>query len=147
VFEGLVVINKIKNDPALMKYVGQSTRSTEAAFAKCAAVIGAEQYKRMKRVRNDLGFHYQEGTVRNAVASQVAKVPDMSLSLSVGSDPLEWHYEPGDRIVDSAIVRDIFGIPEGTDVQKEVDNLIHEMQGVGDYLVQFAGYFIMENGT
>jgi hypothetical protein len=46
-----------------------------------------------------------------------------------------------------SVVRDIFAIPEGVDVQKEVDKLIHELQGVGDDLVQFAGYFIMRNAT
>jgi hypothetical protein len=145
VFEGLAVISKIKSNTELMKAVESSGRPTQVAFSKCAAVIGTERYKLMKRVRNDLGFHYLDETVRAAIASQSEKAPELPLSLSVGHDPLEWYYQPGDRIVDSAIVRDIFKISEGADVQKEVDGLIHDMQAVGDNLAEFSGYFVMEN--
>lgn len=71
----------------------------------------------------------------------------MNLSLSVGSDNLQWYYEPGDRIIDSFIIRDVFGIPEDADAVKEVDRLIHEMQDVAEHIATFAGYFIMEAAT
>jgi hypothetical protein len=147
VFEGLSVISKIKSEAELMKIVEGSSRPTKLAFKKCAAVIGTERYKLMKRVRNDVGFHYLDKTVRAAIASQKEKVPDLALFLSVGSETLEWYYQPGDRIIDSAIVRNVFEISEEADVQKEVDRLMHDMQTVGDYLAEFAGYFIMENAV
>jgi hypothetical protein len=147
VFEALTVINKIRNMPELMAIVDRSPAPTKAAFSRSAAVIGTEKYKHMKELRSGLGFHYLDHPVRGAIESQGKKVPDLQLSLSVGHDPLEWYYEPGDRIVDSAVVREIFKIPEGDDVQKEVDKLIHDIQSVGDDLAAFAGYFIMENAT
>ena len=100
----------------------------------------------MKALRSGVGFHYLDRPVRDAIYSQAQKAPDIQLALSVGHEPLEWYYEPGDRIVDSAVVRGIFNIPEGADVQTELDNLIHEIQSIGDDLTSFAGYFIMENG-
>jgi hypothetical protein len=145
VFEALTVINKIKDTPELMKIVDQSQKATQEAFRRCAAVIGTQKYKNMKELRSGLGFHYLDGPVRGAIESQGQKAPDIQLALSVGHDPLEWYYEPGDRIIDSAVVRGIFKIPEGADVQKEVDKLIHDIQSVGDDLASFAGYFIMEN--
>src|SRR5258708_28835728 len=105
VFEALTVINKIKITPELMKTVEQSAEVTQAAFHRCANVVGTEKYKRMKELRSGLGFHYLDKPVRDAIASQATKAPDVQLSLSVGHDPLEWYYEPGDRIVDSAVVR------------------------------------------
>jgi hypothetical protein len=147
VFEALTVINKIKETAELFRIVEQSTKPTVDAFQRCASVIGTEKYKRMKELRSGLGFHYLDKPVREAIASQATKAGDIQLSISVGHDPLEWFYEPGDRIIDSALVRGIFRIPEGADVQKEVDRLIHDIQAVGDDLAAFGGYFILENAT
>jgi hypothetical protein len=147
VFEALSVISKIKNTPELIAVVERSSKAIKEPFARCYAVIGTEKYKQMKALRSGLGFHYLDPPVREAILSQGQKAPDLQLSLSVGHDPLEWHYEPGDRIVDSAVVRGVFQIPEEADVQKELDTLIHDIQAVGDDLAVFAGYFIMEYGT
>src|SRR5712664_763420 len=147
IFEALTVVNKINSTPELKKAVDQSAPGTRAEFAKCMAVIGTTRYKQMKDLRSGFGFHYLDDPVRNAIASQAIKAPDLQLSLSVGSDPLDWYYQPGDRIIDSAVVRGIFEIPEGADVQKEVTGLIHDLQEVGDHVAQFAGYFIFEQAT
>jgi hypothetical protein len=147
VFEALTVISKIRNTPELMEIVQQSSDAIRAPFARCAAVIGTEKYKQMKALRSGLGFHYLDAPVREAILSQGQKAPDLQLALSVGHDPLEWYYEPGDRIVDSAVVRGVFKVPEEADVQKEVDKLIHDIQSVGDDLAQFGGYFVMEYAT
>lgn len=82
--------------------------------------------------------------MRDTIASQAERVPDVRLTLSVGSDNLQWYYEPGDRIIDSHVVRGVFGIPEDRNAVKEVDRIIHEMQGVTEKIASFAGYFIME---
>jgi hypothetical protein len=147
IFEALTVVNKINDTPELKKFVERSIPGIRAEFAKCVAVIGTKRYKQMKDLRNGFGFHYLGGPVQNAIASQAVKAPDVQLSLSVGSDPLDWYYQPGDRIIDSAVVRGVFEVPEGADVQEEVTRLIHDLQQVGDHLAQFAGYFIMEHAT
>ncbi len=145
VFEALAVINKINSTPELLAVVEKSAPETKRAFDRCAGVVGTEKYKKMKNLRSGLGFHYLDDPVRDAISSQAQKAPDIQLSVSVGQDTLEWYYEPGDRIVDSAVVRGVFKIPEGADVQKELDAIIHDIQSVGDDLASFAGYFIMEN--
>jgi hypothetical protein len=143
-FEALQVLNKINATPELLQVVQNCSQPTQAAFGRAIAVVGTNQYKFFKEVRNGLGFHYQPGTVRYTVQRQADRVPNVSLSLSVGYDNLQWYYEPGDRIVDSFIIRDVFGIPEDADAVKEVDRLIHEMQDVAEHIADFAGYFIME---
>src|SRR5229473_7612655 len=141
-FEALVVINKIRNDPALLKAVEACDRQTVASFNKVAARIGTAEYKMMRRVRNDVSFHYQDAIVRRAIESQSNKNPNMPLSLSVGHTPLDWHCEPGDKLVDSAVVRQIFEVPEGADVREEVDRIVVRIYELATDLSEFAGYFI-----
>jgi hypothetical protein len=145
VFEALKIINKIKSTPDLMNVIDGSPKVIKGHFDKCAKVVGTKDYLLMKAMRNDVSFHYLDNTVRKAIASQSQKAPELSLALSVGDSTLDWYYEPGDRILDSAVVRGIFEIPEGADVQPSVDNLIHRLQDIGDHLAHFGGYFIMEN--
>jgi hypothetical protein len=143
-YEALTILNKINGTPELLKVVQNSSKPTQEAFNKAIAVVGTNQYKFFKDVRNSLGFHYLPGTVRYTIGRQADRVPDVRLSLSVGSDTLQWYYEPGDRIIDSFLIRDVFGIPEDQSAVKEVDRLIHEMQVVAEHIASFAGYFIME---
>lgn len=146
-FEALRVLNKIRGEADLMKAVHNSSQATQDAFAKAVAVVGTDQYKFFRKVRDGIGFHYLPGTVRYTIARQADRAPDVRLTLSVGSDNLQWYYEPGDRIIDGFVVRDVFGIPEDKSAVKEVDRIIHEMQEVTEYIAVFAGYFIMENAT
>ena len=72
---------------------------------------GQRLSKFFKNVLDSHAFHYLRGLyARPYKASE--RVPDVHLSLSVGSDNLQWYPEPGDRIIDSYIVRDVFGLPE-----------------------------------
>jgi hypothetical protein len=68
--------------------------------------------------------------------------PSMPLSLSVGHTPLDWYCEPGDKLVDSAVVRQIFEVPEGADVRTEVDRIVVRIYELATDLSEFAGYFI-----
>ena len=143
-FEALRVLNKIKQEPDLLKAVRNCPQGTQDAFADAVKVVGTDRYKFLKQVRDGIGFHYLPNTVRDTLARQADRVPDVRLTLSVGSDNLQWYYEPGDRIIDSHVIRGIFGIPEDQNAVKEVDRIIHEMQGVAEKIACFAGYFIME---
>ena len=53
-------------------------------------------------------------------------IPHVQMAISLGDDPLDWHYEPGDRIIDDAVVNWVFAIPEGSDISKEVDKLVDD---------------------
>jgi hypothetical protein len=147
VFEALKIINRIKSTPELMRIIERAPKVIQDHFSACLRVIGTDDYKLMKAMRNDVSFHYLDQTVRDAIASQAEKAPEVPLELQVGDDTLHWYSEPGDRIIDSAVVRGVCKIPEGADIQPTVDNLIHRMQSVGDHLAHFGGYFIMEYGT
>jgi len=146
VFEALQIINKIKTTPELTRIIDGAPRPIRLHFNACVKVIGTNDYLLMRKMRNDASFHYLDQTVRSAISSQAQKAPDMSLALQVGDTTLGWYYEPGERIIDSIVVRGVLAIPEGAPVQPTVDDLIHRMQQVGDHLAHFGGYFIMEYG-
>jgi hypothetical protein len=143
-FEALQVLNKINGEPELLKVVRGASEATQESFDKAIAIVGTKQWEFFRKVRNDIGFHYLPSTVRYAIHRLSDKFPNVQLSLSIGSNNLQWYYEPGDRIIDTAVVRDVFEIPENADVVKEVDKLIHEMQTISEHLADFAGKFIME---
>lgn len=143
-FEALKILTKIKETPELLASVERCAQPTQDAFWKAIEVVDTNQYKFFKEVRNSLAFHYLPGTVRYTITRLAERVPDVNLSLSVGSETLQWCYEPGDRIVDSFIVREVFGLPEDSDAVAEVDKLIHQMQDVSERVTLFAGYFTME---
>src|SRR5450755_3292354 len=88
----------------LLDVVRRASKETQGSFDKAIAVVGTKQWKFFRSVRNDIAFHYQPSTVRTAIARHVAKVPDVPLTLSIGSNNLQWYYEPGDRIVDTTVV-------------------------------------------
>jgi hypothetical protein len=144
-FEALRILNKINGESELMDIIRGSSETTQAAYANAIAVVGTDQYKFFRKVRDGVSFHYLPETVRDAIDRYAAKAPDVRLSLSVGSEPLQWYYEPGDRIIDTFIIRDVFGVPEDQSAVKEVDRLIHEMQDMAEHIGAFAGYFIMEH--
>jgi hypothetical protein len=147
VFEALQIINKIKATPDLRKVVDTSSAVVREHFEKALKIVGTEDYKRMRHMRNDVSFHYRANTVREAIDALNQIAPAVRLSISLGDATLDWYFEPGDRIVDSAVVRGVFGLPYNQDAPKEVDRLIHKLQDTADHLVQFGGYFIMETAT
>jgi len=109
-FEALKVIYRLKNKPAFMAKVEQCDRATNAAFNRLVAVIGTEEYQKMKRLRNAITFHYETQAIQDAINRQSAKFPDYAMPLSTGSTTLDWYFEPGDRIVDS-VIRNHWGRP------------------------------------
>ena len=64
----------------------------------------------MGRIRNNLSFHYDPKTIDNALQSLVAKHSDVTGTMSLGDEPHNWFFEPGDMVADRAAVREIFKI-------------------------------------
>jgi hypothetical protein len=74
-FEALKVIYRLKNTPAFMAKVAQCDRATTAAFNRLVAVIGTEEYKRMKRLPDAITFHYQTQAIQDAINRQAPSFP------------------------------------------------------------------------
>jgi hypothetical protein len=93
-FDALKVINKLKNNSAFMAKVEQCDKVSNAAFNRLAAIIGTDEYRTTKRLRNAITFHYETKAIQEAINRQSAMFPDYAMPLSLGSTTLDWYFEP-----------------------------------------------------
>ena len=140
------IVQEIHNNPELMKAVDRSDNSTKKAFAALLAFAGGPEFEKiMGRIRNNLTFHYDPKTIERALTSLVAKHPDASGSMSLGDEPHNWFFEPGDMVGDRAAVREIFKVPEGADVISETDKIVLRLHQIIQLFGGFAGSLIWQN--
>ena len=145
IFEAMKIIEEIRDDPDLMKTVDGSGSPTRKAFAALLAFKGSAEFKVMARIRNNLTFHYDRKTIELALASLVAKHPDATGSMSLGDEPHNWFFEPGDMVGDRAAVREIFKVPADADVAAETDRIVMRLHEVVQMFGGVAGSLIWQN--
>jgi hypothetical protein len=146
IYEAMDIIKEIEASPALMKAVDRSDRFTKRAFAELLAFARSPEFEKvMGRIRNNLTFHYDPKTIERALASLVARHPDAIGSMSLGDEPHNWFFEPGDMVGDRAAVREIFKITEGADVLAEADEIVMQLHGIVLKFGGFAGSLIWQN--
>ena len=145
IFEALTIIEEIRDNPDLMKAVDRSDKFTKKGFASLLAFIGSPEYRMMARIRNNLTFHYDPKTMERAIASLVARHPDATGSISLGDEPHNWYFEPGDMVGDRAAVREIFKVPETADVAAETDKIVLRIHEIVQLFGGFAGSLIWQN--
>lgn len=149
-FEGLKVIDQIKKDPLLLSLVRQTDPQTQQCFANLEQFLpgGArrsEIEQLMGRVRSSLTFHYEESgnLIVRAISDRAARPEARVSSVTRGSTAYLWHFKAADDIVDSVIVRRIWGVPRSADVRTEVDRILECLhQQVFLPFVDFSGEFI-----
>jgi hypothetical protein len=141
-FEALKVIGKIERTPPFMEKVDSCDVPTREAFARLAAFIGTDEYKKMKRLRDALTFHYETNAISEAIKRQAEGFPEHVMKMSIGGTTMDWHFEPADRIADSIIVRDAAAIAPDRDTGPEVDAFAARLQTIAEDLANFSGYFI-----
>lgn len=142
IFEALKIIENIRDTPALRAAVDQCDQPTQASFERVVNFIGSEEYKFLVLIRNNITFHYSERRTQNALREIAGAWRDLPLTISMGELPIDWYFEPGDRIVDRIVVRNIFNIPAGADVRPAVDEIVNRLHDVIAIFADFAGYFI-----
>ena len=147
IYEARKVINKINAHSELRSAVAKCDQNTQNLFKKLVAAVGAEQAKRMGEVRNSITFHYLHDKIKPALALLMKTVPDNELSITIGEQTIDWYFEPSDRVIDNAVLKEIFKVPEDADLAKEVEKVIEAMQSIGDDLALFAGQFIFRHAS
>lgn len=145
IFEAMKIVEEVRDDPDLMKVVDRSGGRTQKAFAQLLALKGSAEFKMMARIRNNLTFHYDPKTIELALASLVAKHPDTTGSVSLGNEPHNWFFEPGDMVGDRAVVREIFKVPEGADVATETDRIVMRLHEIVQMFGGVTGSLIWQN--
>ena len=146
IYEAMKIVQEIQNSPELMKAVDRSDGFTKKGFAALLAFSGSPEFEKiMGRIRNNLTFHYDPKTIERALTSLVAKHPDASGSMSLGDEPHNWFFEPGDMVGDRAAVREIFKVSEGADIIAETDKIVLRLHQIIQMFGGFAGSLIWQN--
>lgn len=144
VYEALEVIKDIRDSTALMAEVQKCNKKTQECFAAVKAFLETDDYGKLIRLRNNVGFHYNAKLAERAVKEIPRDFPDDSSPMTLGEDPLDWHFLLGDKVQDKIVVRCIFEVAKDKDIKKESDAIAGRVFDMAEKLAEFAGYFIWE---
>jgi hypothetical protein len=144
VYEALEVIKEIRDSKTLMAEVEKCVKKTQDCFTAVEAFLDTDDYKKLIQLRNNVGFHYDAKRAERAVKELAADFPDDSSTMTLGEDPLNWHFVLGDKVQDKIVVRYIFEVPKDKDIGKESDAIAGRVFDMAEKLAEFAGYFIWE---
>jgi hypothetical protein len=144
VHEALEVIKEIRDSAALTAEVEKCTPKTRDCFGAIKAFFDTEDYKKLIKLRNNVGFHYNAKYAERAVKEIAADFPEDSSPMTLGEEPLDWHFVLGDKVQDKVVVRYIFEVPKGEDIGKASDAIAGRVFDMAEKLTEFAGYFIWE---
>jgi len=142
--EALLLIDKIRTSDEMKAEVEKCEQKTRDCFTAVCKFFDTEDYKKLLRIRNNVGFHYDAKLGERAIKEIVENLPEDMSSMTLGSDPLDWYFELGDKATERVVVRHIFGLPEGADIGKESDAIAGRIFDMSEKLAEFAGYFIWE---
>jgi hypothetical protein len=148
-YESLKIIDQIRGDRQLMKLVDQCDAKTQQSFQELEAFLpnGAKRQwldRMVGKLRHNLVFHYDESgkLIERAIADRAARAEAWHSSVTRGSAAYLWHFKPADDILDSIVVRQIWGVPRQQDMRTEVDRIVDEIHQVFLSFVDFSGEFI-----
>jgi hypothetical protein len=129
-FEALSIIEEIKEDKDLMAAVDRADPRTRDSFETAAKFIEGADYNLMAKMRNVLAFHYEPKLTIRQLRKLVDNWPDHSTTYSLGSETLDWYFELGDLIADEIMIRDMFMVSEGADIQKAAIEVLDRLHKV-----------------
>jgi len=146
VYEGmLTIIEEIERSPQLAAAVQSCDAPTRSEFALLSTYRKSPEFgKVMARIRNNLAFHYDDKLAARALISFVREHPGQYRAISMGTDALDWYFEPGSVIRERVGVREVFKIPASADAREEADKILSDLHGVSDVFGRFAGNFIWQ---
>jgi hypothetical protein len=144
VYEALELIKEIRDSATLMAEVAKCSQKIQECFATVKIFIDTEDYKKLCRLRNNAGFHYDRKLAERAVKEISSDFPEDSSAMTLGEEPLDWHFVLGDKVQDKIVVRYIFEVPKDKDIRQESDAIAGRVFDMAEKLAEFAGYFVWE---
>jgi hypothetical protein len=139
--EAMEIVKRLSRPP-LVEFVEAMDFRSCSAFDKTAAFINSPDYMKMKRIRDKLTFHYDSDVVRRILKNLSPGQKALNLEVTLSDDLSQWYFAPSDRVIDQFVVRNVFEVPHGANIRKEVDRIVDQLQGHIENLGDFAGYFI-----
>jgi len=144
-YEALQLIKEIRDSASLMEEVAKCSKATQKCFENVKEFLDTDDFKViLVKFRNNVGFHYNDKYAERAVKEIAAEFPDDLSPMTLGEDPLDWHFVLGDKVQDKVVVRYIFEVPKDKEASKASDEIAGRIFDMSEKLAEFAGYFIWE---
>lgn len=148
-YEALKIVEHIHIDESLLRLVKQCDQRTQNSFHELESFLPNGSRRQwfesmVGKIRNNLVFHYEKRgkMIERAISDRAGRPEARHSSITRGSTAYLWHFKPADDIVDSILVREIWGIPRDKDLRTEVDRIVDEIHRIFLCFVDFAGEFI-----
>jgi hypothetical protein len=128
----------------VMAEVGKCTKKTQGLLRRGQDL---PQYGRLQKANpasEQRGISHDAKRAERAVREIAGDFPDDSSTMTLGDDPLDWHFVLGDEVQDKIVVRYIFEVPKDKDMGKESDAIAGRVFDMAEKLAELAGYFIWE---
>jgi hypothetical protein len=142
IYEALLIIEEIKQTASLVRAVERCDIRTQRSFEAVATFLYTEDFKRLRRLRNNAAFHYDSKLGLRALHQIIEKYPGDTSSLSLGSETLDWYFELGDKVLDRLVVRQVFNVSEDENMRDAINVVLDRLHAMAVAFADFAGYFI-----
>jgi hypothetical protein len=144
VYEGLTIIEHISRVPDLRAAVDRCDAQTIDAYQALDTFIRSPEMKILDRFRNRAAFHYDRQLPERHLREIARHSPDAVWSYSMGSEPLDWHFELADAVVDRIVIREVFGLrePRGPERTRKTEAIATRFQDISILFTNFAAHFV-----
>ncbi len=144
VHEALGIVEKISDTPPLRAAVDQCDSRTQSAYQVLVRFIRSERMITFDKLRNRATFHYDRHLPEKSLNEIARADPSKAWFYSVGFEPIDWHFELADAVVDRMVIRDVFSLkePRSPERQQKVEAIAAEMENVATNFTEFATYFV-----
>jgi hypothetical protein len=99
----------------------------------------------MAKLRNVVAFHYEPKLSVRRLQKIVKESSGHLTTYSLGNATLDWYFELGDLVIDEMVIRDVFQIPESSDLKQAAVEVLDRLRTIALAFLDFAGYFIRAN--
>lgn len=109
--------------------------------------IGSSEYLlalALGKQRHNLTFHYDKNgkLIKKAIADRASRTQARYSFVTRGNTAHLWRFNVADDIVDSIVVRQLWGIPRQSDLRLEADIIADYQHNITLSFIDFAGEFI-----
>ncbi len=147
--EGLKVIQDISENQNLMNLLSGCDEQTQSSFSQLMKFISkgerrGEFEQLVGRLRHNLTFHYDESgkCIERAIDQLASKPETRNTSMTRGSQVYLWHFKLADDLVNSIVVKQIWGIDSKGNLQEEADKVADLVHEIFISFMDFSGEFI-----
>lgn len=128
----------------MMVAVNQRDARTQENYKNLLAILRSPERGHLLRFRTKATFHYDVEVSTEHLQAVIAHDLAATWSYSVGSTPLDWHFELADAVMDRMVVRFVLAVDEarGPARSLKVGERSTRLDEIATIFIDFATHFI-----